>query len=257
LPDAVRYTVIALAGGRLEPDFRCAGYDVPNKAYLELGGELMLARVLRALRGATRVSQIRCVTPPDAIAAHPAVAALCDEVVAPGDDLIGSVVAGLGGVPDADRVLVCATDLPLLTPEAVDGFAQLATLTPCDVGYGFVPRTVHDRAYPGIRHTWVRLREGTFCGSGISILRAGATKKIQEALRRFTEARKSPAKMAALFSPVLVLRLLAGGVSIRELEQHADRLTGLACRGIETPFPEVAVNVDRKADLAEVEKLLA
>ena len=63
--------------------------------------------------------------------------------------------------------------------------------------------------------------------------------------------------MAALFSPVLVLRLLAGGVSIRELEQHADRLTGLACRGIETPFPEVAVNVDRKADLAEVENLLA
>lgn len=251
-----RYTVVALAGGALEADFRRAGFSVPNKAYLPVAGELMLVRVLRALRSASHVGQIRCVTQPRALAGVPEARALCDAVVASGTDLIGSVVAGLAGCGDDEQVLVCATDLPLLTAEAVDGFAALAATTPCDVGYGFVPRTAHDARYPGIRHTWVRLREGTFCGGGISVMRAGAAKQIQEALRRFTDARKSPAKMAALFSPGLAFRLVLGKVSIAELEAQADRLTGLACRGIQCPFPEVAVNIDRLADLAHVERLV-
>jgi GTP:adenosylcobinamide-phosphate guanylyltransferase len=256
MSDDGRYTVIALAGGSLEADFRRAGYTVANKAYLPIAGELMLVRVLRALKAATRIRQVRCVTQAEAIATAPAARALCDAVVPPGDDLIGSVIAGLDGCADDEHVLVCATDVPLLTPAAVDGFAALAAATPCDIGYGFVPRTIHDEHYPGVRHTWVRLREGTFCGGGISVMRAGAAKNIQEALRRFTDARKSPAKMAALFSPGLAFRLLLGNVSIAELETHANRLTGLTCRGIQCPFPEVAVNVDRLADLAQVEKLL-
>lgn len=256
MSDQDRYSVIALAGGSLEADFKRAGYDVPNKAYLPIAGEIMLLRVLQALKGAARLSEVRCVTQPDAIEAHPKARALCDMVVPPGDDLIGSVIAGLAGCTDDEHVLVCATDLPLLRAQAVDGFAALVDATPCDIGYGFVPRGLHDERYPGVRHTWVRLREGTFCGSGVSVMRAGAAKKIQEALRRFTDARKSPAKMAALFSPSLAFRLFMGGVSIGELEGQANRVTGLVCRGIECPFPEVAVNVDRLADLAVVERLL-
>ena len=256
MSDGDRFTVIALAGGSLESDFRRAGFDVPNKAYLPIGGELMLTRVLRALKGATRVGRIRCVTQPDAIANAPEARALCDAVVTPGDDLVGSVIAGLAGCADDEHVLVCATDVPLLTSTAVDGFAALAATSPCDIGYGFVPRRIHDDRYPGVRHTWVRLREGTFCGGGISVMRAGAAKKIQEALRRFTDARKSPAKMAALFSPGLAFRILLGNVSIAELEARANALTVLVCRGIQCPYPEVAVNVDRLADLVEVEALV-
>jgi GTP:adenosylcobinamide-phosphate guanylyltransferase len=249
------FSAIALAGGSLEPDFRRAGYAVANKAYLPVGGRLMIVRVLSALRAANNVSDIRVVTQPQLLDQVPGIRALCDAVVTPGPDLIGSVMAGLEGQSDERRVLVCATDLPLLTAQAIDAFADLADQTPCDVGYGFVSRSVHDQRYPGVRHTWVRLREGTFCGGGVSVMRAGAAKKIQAALRRFTDARKSPLKMAALFSPRLAFRLLRGGVSIAELEEQANRLTGLVCRGILCPFPEVAVNVDRLADLAEVERL--
>ena len=55
-----------MAGGSLESDFRQAGYDVPNKAYLRIAGELMLVRVLRALRGSSSIGEIRCVTPASA-----------------------------------------------------------------------------------------------------------------------------------------------------------------------------------------------
>ncbi|HXN09105.1 MAG TPA: nucleotidyltransferase family protein, partial [Candidatus Acidoferrales bacterium] len=247
---------VAMAGGLLEADFREAGYDVPNKAYLRIAGELMLVRVLRALRASSSIGQIRCVTPASAAALGPAVVQLSDMLVEPGPDLISSALAGFAGLPDEERVIIAATDMPLLTASAVDGFATLAAHTPCDVGYGFVERQNHDRLYPGVRHTWVRLREGTFCGGGMSVIRAGAAVQIEPVLRNFAEARKSPAKLASLFSPGLVLKVLMGQLSIAEVERRADQLTGLVCRGILCRDPEVAVNVDCLEDLRTVEALL-
>jgi len=245
-----------MAGGSLESDFRQAGYDVPNKAYLRIAGELMLVRVLRALRASSSIGEIRCVTPASAAALAPDVMQLCDVLVEPGPDLISSALAGFAGLPAAERVIIAATDMPLLTASAVDGFATLAAQTQCDIGYGFVERQTHDRLYPGVRHTWVRLREGTYCGGGISIIRAGAAVQIEPVLRNFAEARKSPAKLASLFSPGLVLKVLMGQLSIAEVERRADQLTGLVCRGILCRDPEVAVNVDCLEDLRTVEGLL-
>lgn len=252
----VRFTAVALAGGSLEPDFRSAGYDVPNKAYLPIAGEVMLARVLHALREASSIKEIRCVTQSAAATRMPRVAQLCDVVIEPGPDLTSSVLAGFQGLADDERVLLVATDLPLLTSRAVDDFARLVADTPCDIGYGFVERGLHDRAYPAVRHTWVRLREGTFCGAGVSAVRAGAAGQVEVVLRRFTEARKSPVKLASLFSPALVLRVFLGQLGIAELERRASELTGLVCRGIMCPDPEVAVNVDCLEDLRTVEALL-
>jgi hypothetical protein len=88
------------------------------------------------------------------------------------------------------------------------------------------------------------------------MIRAGAAPVVQGVLRDFTSVRKSPAKMASLLSPLLVLRILFGRVGVAELEQRASTLTGLLCRGILCPDPEVAVNVDRITDLRTIERIL-
>jgi GTP:adenosylcobinamide-phosphate guanylyltransferase len=251
-------TAIALAGGSLELDFIRAGYDVPNKAYLRVGKTTMLERVLAALRGASSVGEIRCVTQPEAFSAAfgDAGRKICDAVIAPGIDLIGSLIAGFSGMPDDAMALVAATDIPLVTPAAIDAFAAAAGATECDVGYGFVRREPHERAYPSVRHTWVHLREGTFCGGGVSVVRAGAAARIATLLRAFAGARKSPVRLAMLFSPFLVVRLALGQVGVAELERRADALSGLRCRGIASDEPELAVNVDRLEDLRAVEAIL-
>ena len=250
------YTAVALAGGLLERDFRAAGYDVVNKAYIRLGGVTMLQRVLRALRDASSIDRIRCVTQPDAFAAEfGADRSLCDEIVTPGDDLIDSLLAGFAGLPDDRMVLVAATDIPLVTGRALDAFGARAAAEPCDLGYGCVRREPHVAAYPEVRHTWVRLREGTFCGAGVSVIRAGAATRIASLLRDFAAARKSPMRLAALFSPLVVVRAALGLVGIEELERRAGDLTGLRCRGIPCDEPELAVNVDRIGDLRTIERI--
>jgi len=251
-------TAIALAGGRLEQDFRAAGFDAANKAYIPIGGTFMLERVLRSLRGAKSVGRIRCVTQADAFNAAFGARSrdLCDEVVTPGDGLIDSMLAGFVGLPDSQLVLVVATDIPLVRPSDVDAFAARALSAPCDVAYGFVRREAHDAKYPGVRHTWVRLREGTFCGSGVSAIRAGAVGGLAGALRRIVAARKSPLRLASIFSTALLVRYLFGMLSIADAERRADEITGCRCRGIPCDEPELALNVDRLADLRAVERII-
>jgi hypothetical protein len=112
------------------------------------------------------------------------------------------------------------------------------------------------RAYPQVRHTWVRLREGTFCGAGVSVIRAGAAARIASLLRDFAAARKSPLRLASLFSPFLVVRVMLGLVSVSELERRADALSGLRCRGVACDEPELAVNVDCLEDLQTIRSII-
>ena len=254
------FHVVALAGGILEPDFREAGYCVANKAYLPVGDALMLERVLRAFRGAKATGDIRIVTPPGAFARAFAQRAstLCEAIVEPGPGLIESVIAGCAGLAPAQMVIVTATDLPLLTPSIVDAFADAARAVcgSCDIGYGFVSKAAHVARYPQVRHTWVRLKEGVFCGGGMSVMRAGAVQQVADLLHRVAALRKTPLRLALLFSPMTLLRMLFTGVSVAELEQRADELSGLRCRGVRCDEPELAVNVDRLADLRVVENIL-
>lgn len=257
MTDSGGFTAVALAGGLLEPDFRRAGFNVVNKAYLRVGGVTMLERVLRALRASAMVGRIRCVTQPDAFAAQFGDdRSLCDDVVPPGSDLIDSLLAGFLGLPENAMALVAATDIPLVTSSALDAFGRRARAIECDLGYGCVRKEFHDAAFPSVRHTWVKLREGTFCGAGVSVIRAGAAPRIASLLRDFAAARKSPMRLAALFSPFLVVRVALGLVGISELERRADELTALRCRGIPCDEPELAVNVDRVEDLQAVERIV-
>lgn len=252
-----RFVAVALAGGILERDFRSANFAVPNKAYLPIGGVTMLERVLRALRASESVGRIRCVTQPSAFAAaFGNDRSFCDDVIAPGTDLIDSMLAGFAGLPPAQMVLVAATDIPLVTARAIDTFASAARALDCDLGYGCIRREAHVAAYPTIRHTWVRLREGTFCGAGVSVIRAGAAVHIASILRDFAAARKSPLRLASLFSPFLVVRTALGLVGIAELERRASELTGVTCRAIPSDEPELGVNVDRLDDLLAVARLV-
>jgi len=257
MSDDARFVAVALAGGVLERDFRRAGFSVPNKAYLPIGGITMLERVLRALRASHSIGRIRCVTQPNAFAGmFGQDRSFCDDVIAPGIDLIDSMLAGFAGLSPTQMVLVAATDIPLVTARAIDAFAAAARQLDCDLGYGCIRRIAHAAAYPTIRHTWVRLREGTFCGAGVSVIRAGAAVHVASILRDFAAARKSPLRLASLFSPFLVVRTALGLVGIAELERRASDLTGVACRAIPSDEPELGVNVDQLEDLYAVARLV-
>ncbi len=155
---------VVLAGGP-EDDVARLQPGAPNKAFVEIAGVALVGRVLAALRASPQLGRI-VVVAPQSMRGHPGLA-LADELRPDGVRISESLRSGIAGFADGDDLLVVASDLPVLTPAAVDDFvAQLRALN-TDVAYGCVEKEVHERRFPEVPHTWARMRDGTFCGGGI------------------------------------------------------------------------------------------
>lgn len=227
---------------------------IPNKAFLKIAGVPLVERTLRGLRESPAVGRIVAVAPESAL--DDAALALADERRGDGPRITESLRAGLAGADPDDLLLVSAADLPVLTAEAVGDFVERALERELDLGYGCVGRSAHRGVFADVPHTWARLREGTFCGAGLFALRPRAFPALERFLEDLGRARKNPLALASLFGVDIVARFALGAVSIADLEARASKLLGRPAGALISPFPEIAVNVDRASDVALAERLL-
>jgi len=227
-----------LAGGGPE---RGLPPGVPNKAFLPLAGTPLVRRVIDALRAAPEVRRLVLVAP----APVPAeVASECDRVLADQGELLANVEAALDALAGARWVLACAADLPLLTPAAVSRFLARCAERDADFYYGIVRREDVESRFPGVRKTFVRVGEGTFTGSSLVLLRPEVVSRVRPLLARALEARKNPAQLAVLFGGKYVVKYLSGRLSVADVEERVQELTGLRGAAVVCPDPEVALDVD-------------
>ena len=244
---------VVLAGGKRDAIAR-RDPDAPNKAFVEIGGIALVARTIAALRAVPRVGRIIAVAPfePRALA----VVAGADEIRRDGARITDSLSEGLRGLPPDELLLVCASDLPVLTVAAVEEFLELAERSRADVVYACIERAAHTARFPHVPHTWARLRDGTFCGGGCIALRPRVFPALERFLERLGAARKNPLRLARIFGYDMLLRYLLGSLSIAEVERRGSLLLGARVAAALCTHPEIAVNVDRESDVALAEALV-
>ncbi|MDR5682891.1 MAG: nucleotidyltransferase family protein [Armatimonadota bacterium] len=244
---------VVMAGGGRED---ALPEGVANKAFLPVGSRPMVEWVLRALRAAPEVRRIGLVAPaplPDAVAS------LCDRWIPERGELIHNVVEGLAAFPEAEWILLCGGDLPLLTPAAVSAFVAAALDRGGDFGYGIVRREEVESKFPGARKTFVRVREGSFTGGSLIVVRPSAVTRIRPLIEQAIEARKNPAKLASLFGAKYVMKYAMGQLSVADVERRLHELTGLRGHAVVCAYPEIALDVDvgKPDNLAVAESVLA
>lgn len=245
---------MVLAGGsrdavaRLDP-------GAANKAFVRVGGTALVARTIAALRRVPRIGRIVVVAPfePTALAALSG----ADEIRRDGARITDSLRAGLRGLPADDLVLVCASDLPVLSAPAVEEFLELAERSQADAVYACVERTTHVARFPCVPHTWARLREGTFCGGGCVALRPRVLASLERFVERLGAARKNPLLLARIFGYDVLLRYAVGALSIADAERRGTRLLGAPVAAAICTHAEIAINVDRESDVALAETLVS
>ncbi len=247
-------TAIVLAGGA--PDALTAGDPgAPNKAFLFVGGQPLVARGLTALRRTAGIGHIIAVAPGGERAAAALDAA--DEIRPDGARIADSLRSGLRDLPPDEPVLLLTADLPVVTPAALEEFLALGLGSGADVVYACVERRTHMARYPDVPHTWARLRDGTFCGGGAVLLKPRAFASLERFLDRLGAARKNPAQLAAIFGWDVVARYALGQLAIANAERRAGRLLGVPAAAAVCTHAEIAVNVDRPADLLWAERLVS
>lgn len=205
--------------------------------------------VIAALRATPRIGRIALVGP------HPlpaAVAAQVDIAVRERGELLENVGAGLEAIGGGDLVLAAAADIPLLTARAVDAFLDGAAALEGDIWYAAVPHDDVTQAYPHLRKTTVRLRDGAFTGGSLVLLRPQVFARVRPLLERAAGARKRPWELARLFGPGTLVALAAGRLRIADLEERVVRLAGVRARAVICRHPEIAIDVDRPETLAAI-----
>lgn len=244
---------VVLAGGPPD-DVSALQPNLPNKAFVRVGGVALVERTIRALRASSDVGRIIAVAP---LSAHadPALSG-ADELRPDGIKIRESLHNGLSDLPPDELVLIAASDLPILTPEAVGDFVRRARESDPDIGYGCLERATHLARFPEVPHTWAHLREGTYCGGGLMVMKPRALPVLETFIERLGKARKNPLALAALFGRRIVLKFALRLLRLAEAEARASALVGAPVRAIVSPFAETAVNVDRVTDVALAERLV-
>lgn len=242
-----------LAGG--PPDAVAAlAPGAPNKAFVAVANRTLIERTLAALRATPAVTRIVVVTPPSAHGRGDL--ALADELRPDGATMLESVHSGVRGAPGDEPLLICASDLPILSRAALDEFLTLARESDADVVYGCVERATHERQFPGVPHTWARLRGGTYCGAGVVRLRPRVLPALDGLLGRLGTARKNPLRLASIFGPTVLARYAAGRLTLVDVQRRATQLLGAPAAAAICTHAEIAINVDRPSDAALAERLV-
>jgi GTP:adenosylcobinamide-phosphate guanylyltransferase len=243
--------LIITAGGALPRDMQGPGQP-PNKALLALGGETLLDRAVaagRALPGSGGVvvvgdASVRTALPPGA------------EYAAAGGSVIDNLVRGFEhhGGPEHDYV-VLSSDLPFVTPAALERFASQAQNT-AQMALPVVSRGAFLARFPGAPNKFERI-DGRELTMGSAFYCEGRLLQQNIPLMQdFAKHRKAPVKLAILLGWSVLWGFLTRHITLAALERRASALTGGKVQAVETDAAELAYDVDTLAEYEFARRLL-
>lgn len=225
------------------------------KSLIPIGGKPMVEYVVESLVAERRIGRVAVVGPVDELAflreRSPKV-----QLAQHGESILQNVVAGIELLGNPDKVLVVTADIPMLTPQAVADFLNQAGERDADFYYSVVRREDNDRQYPGVKRTYVRLKNGTFTGGNIFMARSKYVSAKMDLVDSMIALRKEPLKMVRLLGWRFVIKFVLGALTIRELEAYISGLLGITGVAVISPYAEIGTDVDKPSDLELARSIL-
>lgn len=226
--------------------------DKEGRSLTPIGARPMLGWVIAALLACGNVRRLAVVGPPELASVLPAGVTL----VAAGKTSVDSALKGAAVFPEAEWLLLVTGDVPLLKPEAIRDFLSRCQERPADFYYPIVRRETNEKIYPQVKRTYVRLREGTFTGGNMVLIKARALNICAARGQELVRLRKSPLALSRLIGLRFIIYFLMHRLCIAEAEEHFSRLLGAKGLAIISPYPEIGIDVDKESDLELVRQAL-
>lgn len=254
----MQYDAIILAGGQSSSELKkIAPYE--NEALIIIGNYPMIYYVYRALRSSPLIRRIAISGPVEAL--KNIFRGERDLYFAPaGEDAVESfknaveVLKREGGI--TEKLLIMPTDIPFITREAIEDFIRRSEETGADFCYPITERKVNEEKFPGVKRTYVTLKEGTFTGGNLFLLRSAIIDRVLAMAKELVKRRKNPLAMARILGLGLVFAYLVKGLTIEMAEKRFNEVLGIKGKAIISPYAEVGVDVDKPSDLKLAQEYL-
>ena len=242
---------IVLAGG--QPTVEDPLYVLSsgkNKAMIPVGGRPMVQWVIDALCGSQRVEQLVLIgLQPGPLLQSSKPTAYIDE----GDGMLANIKVGLEYFslirPASTHVLLVSCDIPAITPEIVDWRIENAIQADADLDYAVVRREVMEARFPASNRSYLRIRDGEYCGGDLNVLRIGLAER--EALwEELIKARKNVLHQASLLGWDLLLLALTRMLTLENAERKVSSRLKLKGHATVSPYAELAMDADKPEQVA-------
>ncbi|MEX0808016.1 MAG: nucleotidyltransferase family protein [Dongiaceae bacterium] len=255
-----RLTVLLLAGSRGPADPVAQAAEVPVKALAPVRGRAMIERVVDTLQRYERIGRIVIATDdrPEAAAQFERLARRAGvELMAQAQSPAATVSAALAHIGDAGfPILVTTADHPLLTADMIETLLN-ASLADADIAVALADADNVAAAYPNSIRTVLKLGSGRYCGCNLFLLQHPRAGGAIAFWRRMERNRKKPWRLAAAIGPKTLMLYLLGRLDLTAAFARLSALSASNIQPVILPQPEAAIDVDKPADLALAERILA
>lgn len=239
---------VLLAGGATKGKLaECT--DARWEALIDINGKPMAAYVVKGLLESGVISRV-VISGPEELSA-----ALSDfgdkvQIVKPGENLLDSLLNALAEVR-GERAIIGTADIPLIDGEAITEMVEVCGREDAEVYYALVFKEDYDRQFPGGERTYIKLKDGVLTGANLFLASKDAILQRKEIITKMYAKRKNPLAMAVALGlgPLMLLRLMSGGVAVKEIEAMAKKSFKLEGRGVRIRHASVAMDVDKPKDL--------
>jgi GTP:adenosylcobinamide-phosphate guanylyltransferase len=243
---------IILAGGVNADLEKLEG--IPNKALIKIGDKEMVRYVLETYRQIEDIERIVLVGPvEDSVFLEKDFSV---ELVPESGSILENLTAASRFLNTKKPVLISTADIPLISPMAVRDFLEKCLPFDYDFYYPIVGREKSEESFPGVKRTYVNLKEGVFTGGNIFVVMPHKIESTVPRLRQFIEYRKNPIKMASLLGTSFLIRLMAKKLNISQLEARFTSLLDLKSKAIISNYPEIGFDLDKPSDLELIREVM-
>ena len=256
------FTALVLAGSRGPDDPVARTCGVQHKCLAPVAGVPMAVRVVEALVACPAVGRIAIALEDSTLiddlpALHPLIAAGRCALLATAATPSLSVQRALDELTDPLPLLVTTGDHPLLTPEIVAHFGAAARSSGADLVAGLTPASAIRKAYPEAERTYLRFRDERYSGANLFAIMAPDGRRAVAFWRRVEQERKRPWRLVRAFGWRSLIGYLLGRLTLDDAMIRASQVVGAQIAAVIMPQAEAAIDVDKPADLALVETILA
>lgn len=249
----MRRDVIVIAGAKNNgalKEVSTASYE----ALIPLLERPIIEYVVESLSDAPSVGRILVVGPKEDLSQ--VIGGKVYSILESSDSIMENIKRGVRALDVQEKILLTSSDIPLITPAAIEDFLEKTDTLEGDFYYPIISKEDNQRLLPGMERTYVRLKDGTFTGGNIFFFSPHVIPICQEPVKKFIHHRKNPLKLTRLLGLSFLLKMVVGRLSLEEIRQRMDRILGIRGVPIISRHPVIGFDIDKPSDLKIVGQYL-
>lgn len=226
-----------------------------NKALLQIHNKPMINYVVDVLNTVEEVDKIVVVGPKTEL--QKKIGDKVSGIIDGSGSIFQNIILALSYLGKNKKTLVLTCDIPMITKEAIQDFLLQTKKIEADFYYPIISREDNDKRYPGVKRTYVRLKDGTYTGGNIFLFNPNVIERFAGVAEEVLENRKKPWRLVKILGWSFMIKFFLGNLVISELEKRVSDLFDIKARAIISHYPEIGTDVDKPSDLKVATKFLS